>query len=70
MKVEPSGVVMFGECSIQTDSCVAREAAPITAIWTVPGRQQVDVCGACLEEQMRTGAWAVGGARVRAQVPS
>ncbi len=67
MKVEPSGVVMFGSCSVQTDKCVAREPAPITAVWSQPGRQQIDVCGACLEEQMRTDAWTVEGARVRQQ---
>ena len=63
MKVEPSGVVMFGTCSVQTKRCVATEPAPITAVWTVPAAVQIDVCGACLDEQLRTGAWTIEGAR-------
>lgn len=32
MRVEPSGVIMVGECSIQTDVCTAKTASPITAV--------------------------------------
>ena len=64
LKVESSGVVMFGICTIQTKRCVAREGAPITAVWTLPGRTQVNVCAACLDEQIRTGAWEIEGARL------
>jgi len=65
MQVEPSGVVMTGECDIKTDVCTARTAKPITAVWTPPGRTQVNVCRACLDEKIRTGEWQVEGARVR-----
>jgi len=63
MKVEPTGTVMMGECSIKTARCVARKPAPITAVWVVPGGQQIDVCSACLDEQLRTGVWTIEGAR-------
>jgi len=65
MKVEPSGVVMRGECTIRTEVCTARETAPITAVWGAPGRTQINVCGACLEEMIRRGTWEVEGARAR-----
>jgi len=64
-KIEPSGVVMIGECQVQTERCVAREPQPITAVWTVPCRTQVNVCRACLDEKVRTGEWCIEGARVR-----
>jgi hypothetical protein len=63
MKVEPSGVVMTGTCTVQTERCVARQPAPITAVWTVPGKAQIDVCAACLDEQVRVGSWIIEGAR-------
>ena len=63
MRVEPSGVVMFGICSAQTAACVARQQAPITAVWTVPGRTQIDVCSACLDRNIEDGIWDVEGAR-------
>ncbi len=64
MKVEPSGVVMWGTCSIQTEKCTANTetGAPITAVWEVPARRQVDVCRACLAEQQETKEWQVVGA--------
>ena len=65
MRVEPSGVVMMGECSIKTDVCVAKTVSPITAVWSPPGRTQINVCRACLDEKIRTGDWEVEGARVR-----
>jgi hypothetical protein len=66
MKVEPSGVIMMGECDIQTEKCVAKEdPAPITAVWSLPGRRQINVCKPCLEENIRRGKWIVEGARVR-----
>lgn len=67
MKVEPSGVVMMGECSVKLDVCTARTAKPITAVWAPPGRTQIDVCRACLDEKIRRGEWQVEGARVRPQ---
>jgi hypothetical protein len=65
MKVEPSGVVMKGECSIKTKVCTAKTPGPITAVWASPGRTQINVCRACLEEKMRAGEWEVEGAKVR-----
>jgi hypothetical protein len=65
MKVEPSGIVMMGECSIKTEACTAKTVNPITAVWAPPGRTQIDVGGACLEEKIRRGEWEVEGARVR-----
>ena len=60
MKVEPSGVVMMGICSMQTPKCKAKEGGPITAVWGVPGRRQIDVCGACLAELISRGEWEAG----------
>jgi hypothetical protein len=65
MKVEPSGVVLTGVCSIQTDRCTARDVGPITAVWGPPGRTQLNVCRACLETKIRTGEWQVEGARLQ-----
>jgi hypothetical protein len=64
MRIEPSGVVFVGICNIQTEKCVAKSPSPITAIWTSPGRMQVDVCRPCLEEQICDGKWEIQGARV------
>ncbi len=61
--VEASGVVMFGECTVRTGACLAATSGPITAVWTLPGRIQIDVCGACLHEQLRTGDWHMEGTR-------
>ena len=65
MKVEPSGVVMMGICTIQTKQCSAKDISPITAVWTMPGRTQVNVCRECLEEKIKCGEWEVKGARIR-----
>lgn len=65
MQVEPSGVVLIGECEVQTSVCQAVEPAPITAVWTLPGRRQVNVCRACLDEKIRTGEWEAEGARAQ-----
>ena len=63
MEVEPSGITMIGECEIKTEKCVARTPVPVTLVWT-PERKQINVCRACLEEQVRTKKWHVEGARV------
>ncbi len=65
MKVEPSGVVLVDECSVQTDVCTARTPRPITAVWALPGRRQINVCRACLDEMIRKGDWKVEGARAQ-----
>jgi hypothetical protein len=64
MIIEPSGVIFTGICEVQTERCVARQPAPVSAIWTSPQRLQVDVCGACLPEMVRNGEWEIPGARV------
>lgn len=65
MKIEPSGVVMMGHCTVQTEGCTAKELSAITAVWATPGRKQIDVCRECLEEMIRRGDWEVAGARVQ-----
>ncbi len=64
MRIEPSGIVMIGECEIQTPFCMALTPAPITAVWGSPGRRQIDVCRRCLEEMIRWGEWENPGARI------
>jgi hypothetical protein len=64
MKVETSGEILSTICEVQTDVCVARTPAPVTAVWTTPDRRHVQVCGACLEEMVRNGEWEVPGARI------
>ena len=66
--IEPSGVVMHGVCDIQTEHCTAKAGGAITAVWGPPGRTQINVCRACLEEKMRRGEWVVEGARLRQPV--
>lgn len=65
MKVEPTGIIFVAECEIQSDRCTARTPSPITAVWTAPKREQVNVCRACFEEMVRAGEWEVAGARVQ-----
>ncbi|MGI4791355.1 MAG: hypothetical protein ACRYFS_21210 [Janthinobacterium lividum] len=65
MNVEPSGVVMIGECDVRIPSvCTALSPAPITAVWGFPSRRQYDVCRPCLEEMVRLGEWEIQGARI------
>lgn len=64
MIIEPSGIVMMGRCTVQTDVCTAKELSAITAVWATPGRTQIDVCRECLEEKIRKREWEVEGARV------
>jgi len=68
MIVEPSGVVLLGECELQLASCTARTPASVTAVWVPPGRGQTNVCRACLEEMVRSGDWEIRGARVPERV--
>jgi len=64
MKIEPSGVIFTGICDIQTSRCLAKQPAPITAVWATPGRLQINVCRPCLEEQIRAGEWEIPGTRI------
>lgn len=65
IKVEPTGVLFVGVCDIQTEKCTARTAAPVTAVWPLPAREQINVCRSCLDEMVRRGEWQVEGARLR-----
>jgi hypothetical protein len=56
---------MTGVCEVQTPVCQAREPAPITAVWLVPARDQINVCRACLEQRVRDGVWEIPGARIQ-----
>jgi hypothetical protein len=67
-KIEPSGVVLHGVCDVQTKHCTAKAGGAITAVWGPPGRTQINICRACLEEKMRYGEWTVDGARLRQPV--
>lgn len=65
MKVEPSGVVMIGECELRFPHvCTALSPAPITAVWGFPSRKQFDICRSCLEEMVRRGEWEIQGAKI------
>lgn len=65
MQVMPTGIIFYGICNVRTSKCVAGSGAPVTAVWTPPGRIQVNVCKPCLDENIRQGEWIVKGARVR-----
>jgi hypothetical protein len=65
MKIEPTGIVLTEVCSVQTARCVAKKPVPITAVWTLPGRIQINVCRPCLEEQVRSGEWEIQGAKIK-----
>jgi hypothetical protein len=64
MRIEPSGVIFKGICDIQTDRCLAKQTAPVTAVWGAPGRSQINVCRPCLEEKVRAGEWEIQGAHI------
>jgi len=59
VKVEPSHVVMWGICEVQTNVCSAKDGGAITAVWTSPGRKQVNVCNECYEKKKESGEWVV-----------
>lgn len=65
MNVEPSGVLIVGLCGVQTERCAARVPAPITAVWALPARRQINVCSPCLDEMVRSGEWQIEGARLK-----
>jgi hypothetical protein len=65
-KVEPTGVILSDICEIKSDKCIARnERGPITAVWSLPGRTQINVCQPCMDEMVRRGDWEVEGARIK-----
>ncbi|MBI1923753.1 hypothetical protein HYR99_05835 [Candidatus Poribacteria bacterium] len=65
-KIEPTGVILNDICEIKTNKCIARnEPGPITAVWSLPGRTQINVCRPCMDEMVRRGEWEVEGARIK-----
>ncbi len=59
VEVEPSYVVMWGICDVQTHVCSAKDGEAVTAVWTSPGRKQVNVCNECYEKKKESGEWIV-----------
>ena len=58
MKIDASGVVMMGICSVQSERCTAKDKpSVVTAVWSSPGRRQIDVCAQCLVEMIQGGKW-------------
>jgi hypothetical protein len=69
-KIETTGIVFRGECSIRTGQCTALNGGAITAVWEMPSRRQINVCSSCLTEMVREGKWEtpVAGFRSRADI--
>ena len=64
--VEPSGIILNDICDVKTDKCIARDQpGSITAVWSLPGRTQINVCRSCIDEMVRRGEWKVEGARIK-----
>ncbi|MBI4806994.1 MAG: hypothetical protein HY795_17400 [Desulfovibrio sp.] len=61
MLIDTTGLIALGVCEVQTKQCEAKKLSSITAVLG-PGRQQINVCGACLEAKIRSGEWEVEGA--------
>lgn len=60
IEVEATGVVFSGYCNVDTELCTTKEfSGALTAVWSPPGRIQVNVCGSCLNEMIRQGMWKV-----------
>jgi hypothetical protein len=58
MNVQASGVVMMGLCSVKGPNCTApMTAAPITVVWEVETRNQINVCRACFKGMVSDGDW-------------
>ncbi|RRD71949.1 MULTISPECIES: hypothetical protein [unclassified Desulfovibrio] len=64
MLIETSGMVVAGACDIQGKGCEAKKTVgPLTVVWG-PNRNQINVCGSCLEMKIKSGEWEVEGAAV------
>ncbi len=57
MNVQASGMVFVGTCSVQTPVCTAKTPAPITAVYQVETRKQINVCRACFKRLVDEGGW-------------
>jgi len=64
MQIEPTGVIFSGRCEVQSEHCIARDSGALTAVWQLPARKQINVCRACLENEIRAGEWSISGARI------
>ena len=64
-KIETTGFIVMGICSIQTKYCVASEtSAPLTVVKESPQGIQYNVCARCLQELIMTGEWNMPGAKI------
>lgn len=61
MRIEVTDRIFDGQCEVQTEVCYAREAGPVGTVSTPRG--ELTVCGACLKEMARSGAWEIPGTR-------
>lgn len=62
MRVEVTGRIFTGRCAIQSEWCHARACGALGAVITPEGRE-IHVCGSCLSEMSRMGAWYIPGTR-------
>lgn len=62
MRIEVTGRIFSGRCEIQTEWCHARACGALGAVITPDGRE-IHVCGSCLSEMSRIGAWYLPGTR-------
>ncbi len=64
MLIETSGIVVAGACDIQIKGCEAKKiVGPLTVVWG-PNRNQINVCGSCLEMKIKSGEWELENAAV------
>lgn len=69
IEVKPTGDVERGVCEVLTDKCVShREDTYSITFVEVSPKKYVQVCGICLDEQIRKGEWYVKGARAKPEV--
>jgi hypothetical protein len=64
MNVIPTGAIFYGICQISSEQCSAKEGGAVTAIRTSPIQEQINVCKACLDYQIRNRKWHINGAYV------
>jgi hypothetical protein len=64
VRVEPSGVIFSGECTVKGQNCLTPSgglASGVTAVWgPLPAQGQINVCGPCVRTQVETGKWTLG----------
>lgn len=62
MRVEVTDRIFRGRCEVRTEWCRARACGSLGAVATPDGRQ-INVCGACVSQMTKTGAWTIPGTR-------